>query len=512
MSNESSIETPIRAELTRSDTTDWSRHVGILIEQLPVILYTVDRDLCFRSSCGKGLKTLKVQPGQMRGMSLHDYFGSKDPNYPPIKAHHDTLQGQHVDFNFSWQNQTYHTHLEPLRDDDGQIVGVIGLAQDISERAMLEDQLRQSQKMEAIGRLAGGIAHDFNNLLTAIMGCGEMLLDSFPKTDPMRGTAEQIMKASGRAAVLTRQLLAFSRRQILQPKCWNLNTTIMEMEQLLRRLLGEPVAMSIKLGLHLKLVMVDPGQIELVLLNLSVNARDAMPLGGQLEIETLNVDEAERKGVELVVRDTGVGMSPEVRSHIFEPFFTTKEPGKGTGLGLSTVYGIVQQSGGEINVSSAPGSGAEFRIFFPEAKGQSSSSSSASSRKSIPVTGGSETVLLVEDEELVRDWIKKVLQRRGYQVLEAQDGWEGEKAATNFTGSIDLLLTDVVMPHLGGIELSTRLLKTRPAMRCLFISGYMEHVSLSSGTLDAQTNFMQKPFTPDALLARVRQILDLKRA
>ena len=486
----------------RVSEVDGSRHLNILVEQMPIILYTVDQNLTILSSCGKGLKALGLLPNQLRGTRLEDYLGTNDSEFLPLRAHRQALAGNTIDFSIVWQGRNFHTHLEPHRNEDGTVIGVIGLVQDQTERTKLQEELQHSQKIEAVGRLAGGIAHDFNNLLTAIMGCSEMLLDSMPANDVMRPTAGQILKASERAAVLTRQLLAFSRRQVLQPKNWNLNTTVLELEHLLKRLLGEHIQIAYRLAPDLNMTYADPSQMELVLLNLAMNARDAMPNGGTLGIETRNT----KAGVELLVSDTGVGMTPEVRARLFEPFFSTKDTRNGVGLGLSTVYGTVQQSGGDIRVESEPGQGATFFICMPVAR-----------QKLHPIQeiepagldlNGTETILLVEDEEMVRDWVGKVLLKRGYKVLQASDGLDGEQIAREYAGRIDLLISDVVMPHVSGIELAKRLQPVRPEIRCLFVSGYTEHVSLSRGYLNPEVNFLQKPFTPEILFRRIRSLLN----
>ncbi|MEN3340431.1 MAG: hypothetical protein V7647_4107 [Acidobacteriota bacterium] len=377
-----------------------------------------------------------------------------------------------------------------------------------------EEQLRQAQKMEAVGRLAGGIAHDFNNLLTAILGYTDFLVDDVPAGS--RADVEGIQKAGRSAAALTRQLLAFSRRQILQPEILDVNTVVANTDRLLRRLIGEDVHIQMHFAADLPAVKADPGQIEQIILNLAVNARDAMPSGGRLTIETTReeiVPDSAREPPSiaglcavLTVSDTGCGMSDEVRSHIFEPFFTTKAFGKGTGLGLATVYGIVQQSGGTIDLETAPDQGTRFRIVFPgldQAVPASSTVDRARGRQT-----GTETVLLVEDNESVRALAFQALTRAGYRVIEAANGEEGIRAAQEQGDSIDLVITDVVMPGMGGREMFTRLLAVRPDMKILFTSGYTDEVILSDPAMQPGTSFIQKPFTPDSLLPVVRALLD----
>jgi two-component system, cell cycle sensor histidine kinase and response regulator CckA len=391
----------------------------------------------------------------------------------------------------------------------------VAVFDNITERRKLEEQLRQSQKMEAVGRLAGGIAHDFNNLLTVINGYSEILLRHIGEVSPVRKEVEQINQAGERAALLTRQLLAFSRRQVLQLKVLDLNGVVSGMDTMLRRVIGEDIELETILGEGLGSVKADPGQIEQVILNLAVNGRDAMPDGGRLTIETGNafLDEhlssqhssaAVGPHVFLAVRDTGIGMSEETQAHLFEPFFTTKEKGKGTGLGLSTAYGIVKQSQGFIHVTSEVGEGTTFTIHLPRVD--------AEVEATFPVLSaepkGSETVLVVEDEDSVRELVERVLSEKGYRVLFAAEGNEGLRIAGGHREPIDLLITDVVMPGMGGRELAARLEAARPGMKVLFMSGYSEKVISHHGILEDGLAFFQKPFTSDALLRKVRETLD----
>jgi PAS domain S-box-containing protein len=385
------------------------------------------------------------------------------------------------------------------------------LAQDVLRQR--EEQLRQAQKMEAVGRLAGGIAHDFNNLLTAILGYTDFLIADVPAES--RADVEGIQKAGRSAAALTRQLLAFSRRQILQPEILDLNTIIANTDKLLRRLIAEDIEIQMNLAPDLPSIKADPGQIEQIVLNLAVNARDAMPDGGTLTIETMAAPAAPGDtrdtgsigpAAVMVVSDSGSGMTEEVRSHIFEPFFTTKEPGKGTGLGLATVYGIVQQSGGSIDVDTAPGQGTRFRIAFPgvaDAVGQA-----ANAEAPAPPRRGVETVLLVEDNDAVRALAREALTRSGYVVVEAHNGEEGLRIARDRSCVIDLVITDVVMPVMGGRELAARLYAMCPGLKILFTSGYTDDAILKEGFIQPDTSFIQKPFTPQSLLAIVRTMMD----
>jgi PAS domain S-box-containing protein len=400
--------------------------------------------------------------------------------------------------------------------EDGHLVRVWGTQRDVTDQRHLEEQFRQAQKMEAVGQLAGGIAHDFNNLLTAILGNTQLLLRDLPPGDAKRGDVEEIRKASERAASLTRQLLAYSRRQMLQPEVLDLNVVVAEMDKMLRRLIGEHIALEAGLAPDLGRVRADPNQIEQVIVNLAVNARDAMPDGGKLTIETANVDldeafaQAHLGSVPgsyamLAVTDTGTGMDAAVRAHLFEPFFTTKEVGKGTGLGLATVYGIVKQSGGYISVYSEPGRGSSFKIYLPRIA--TPADEPAGPQKGGPAPG-SETVLVVEDEPAVLTLSRRALEAQGYVVLAASDPLAALRVVEHHGGTIHLLLTDVVMPGLSGRELADRLTAQRPGMRVLYMSGYPGDAVVQHGTLPSGSAFLQKPFSPDGLARKVRDVLD----
>jgi signal transduction histidine kinase/FixJ family two-component response regulator len=396
------------------------------------------------------------------------------------------------------------------------------LRRSIDELERTQDRLVQAQKMEAIGQLAGGIAHDFNNLLTAIKGYTDLLLKDHPATSRERGDLMEIKRAADQAASLTRQLLAFSRKQLLQPRVVPLNEVPAKMENMLRRLIGEDVELVFRLDPDTGCVKADPGQVQQVILNLAVNARDAMPQGGRLVLETRNVElgAAELRGhpevspgeyVSISMRDNGVGMDRETLSHVFEPFFTTKEYGKGTGLGLATVYGIVKQSGGHIWVDSEPGGGTAVRIVLPRVAPPAQDSSEVPASRA-PVNRslqGSETILLVEDEEMVRELGCRVLRQYGYRVLEARQASEAMRLASERTVPIELMVTDMVMPGgLSGRELAQRLSASRPDMKVLFISGYTEDEGFRHSDPDRRMPFLQKPFTPQALVQAVRELLD----
>jgi PAS domain S-box-containing protein len=386
------------------------------------------------------------------------------------------------------------------------------------EMKALEEQFRQSQKMEAVGRLAGGIAHDFNNLLTVIKGYSQLSLLDLREKDPLWGNIQEIQKATQRAADLTRQLLAFSRRQILDLKVLDLNTLLRDLNKMLRRIISEDIELVTLLAEDLGRVRIDPGQFEQMILNLAVNARDAMTSGGKLTIETANVELDEEYArthisvkpglyVQLSVSDTGVGMSFDTKEKVFEPFFTTKEKGKGTGLGLSTVYGIVKQCEGNIWVYSEPGHGTTFKIYLPRVEEKLDPILKQEELDYLPK--GNETVLLVEDDPLVRDLAHRLLIGQGYKVLEASNGEEALRVAQENTGEkIHLLLTDVVMPQMGGKELSEKLKHLRPDIGVLYTSGYTDNTIVHHGTLEPGTYFLQKPFSPKTLSHKVREVLD----
>jgi PAS domain S-box-containing protein len=395
--------------------------------------------------------------------------------------------------------------------------GVLVVAHDITDRRRLEAQLRQAQKMEAVGRLAGGVAHDFNNVLTAISGYAELLLREIAADDSRHTKVLGILRGADQAAALTRQLLAFSRRQMVRPRVLDLNEVIDEMEDLLRRLIGEDVELVTRLDPGLGRIKADRGQIEQLLMNLAANARDAMPMGGRLAVETANLelDDAFVQGhvgavtgrhVQLTVRDTGHGMDKETQSHIFEPFFTTKELGKGTGLGLATVYGIVKQAGGYIWVESDIGRGTSFTIYFPITDQPAEGGDRPVSV--VGAEGGDETVLVVEDDEMVRALVGQALQAAGYRVLSAGDGDEALQLAHQHPSAIELMVTDVVMPGMNGPQLVERLHASRPETAILFISGYADSTVVRQQVLLAGSQFLQKPFTVESLLARVRILLD----
>ena len=435
-------------------------------------------------------------------------------------------QGSFIDVEVEWKRKdgspiTVRSSGWPIKDENGRVAFLELFAEDVTERRALERQLRMAQKMEAVGRLSGGIAHDFNNLLGVIIGYSQVLKRSLKPENLLYEHAEEIEKASQRAVSLTRQLLAFSRQQVLEPVILNLNALLTDMEKMLSRLIGEDIALALALDPTLAQVKADPGQVEQVIMNLAVNARDAMPDGGQLTIQTANVNldaaythqhPGSRVGsyVMLRVTDTGTGIDPEIQAQIFEPFFTTKERDKGTGLGLATVYGVVKQSGGYIAVDSEKGKGASFSVYLPRVE----HAVAALDLSTVPPgksVRGSETILLVEDEESLRKLAHMFLRDNGYQVLAAGDGAQALQLARQHTGPIHLLLTDVVMPGINGRVLAERLAPGQPGMKILYMSGYTDSFIAGHGVLEAGSHLLHKPFTEETLTRKVRELLDANR-
>ena len=436
----------------------------------------------------------------------------------------DTYTDRHYhDVEATWKRQdgrllTVQLSVRAVRDGAGRVAYYETFVRDVTDQRRLQQQLVQSQKMEAVGRLAGGIAHDFNNLLTVITSYSDLLLEDLGADDPKRGDVEQVRKAAEGAAALTRQLLAFSRQQVLQPRAVSLNAVVENLQKILQRVLGDDVELATRLAPDLGTAQADVGQLEQVLMNLAVNARDAMPTGGKLTIETANAehnpDDARGQGgaptsrfVMLAVTDNGAGMDEATKTRIFEPFFTTKGLGKGTGLGLATVYGIVKQSRGFIWVYSEPGHGTSFKVYLPrvDAVAQAPAPAEVAS-----VAGGTETVLLVEDAAAVRTVTKHVLERQGYTVLEAPNGDAALRVAQGHRGPIHLLLTDVVMPGLSGRQLADQLARARPDVKVLYTSGYTDDSIVRHGVLEEGTAYLQKPFAPESLARKVRDVLDAR--
>ncbi|MGH9748021.1 MAG: CHASE4 domain-containing protein [Candidatus Acidiferrales bacterium] len=504
-------------ERTQLDRFEGRTRLDVLMEKMPAVLWTTDAELRFTSGMGAGLEVLGLHSDEMAGKSLYEYFHTDDPEFVPIAAHRKALAGQSVTFELDWQKHVFDSHVQPLKSSDGQLLGVIGVALDITDRKHLADQLRVSQKMQAVGELAGGVAHDFNNLLMIVKGHAEMLLDRIQDSSPARHNLEQIQGATDRAATLTRQLLAFSRKQVLQPKIIDLNDVVAGMIKMFARVIGENIDLAFLPGSKLAPVKADPGQMEQVLLNLVVNARDAMPDGGRLTIETSNVEldrvsasqhPAMEAGsyVMLIVTDTGCGMDAGTQARIFEPFFTTKGHGKGTGLGLATVYGVVKQSGGFIWVYSELDHGTTFKIYLPQVT--ANVDHVVAEKAQTGPARGNETVLFVEDEESVRELVRDYLGKSGYRVLDAPDGIQALDTAAAHPGPIHILVTDVVMPRLSGRELVTQLSAARPDLRVLYISGYTDDSIFRHGVLEGDVAFLQKPFNLKDLAQKIREVLD----
>jgi PAS domain S-box-containing protein len=443
-----------------------------------------------------------------------------DPADHPINASIRDGTVHRVDTDVFWREDGTSYPVEyvstPLRED-GRIIGAVVAFQDITQRRQLEAQLRQAQKMEAIGRLAGGVAHDFNNLLTVITGYTEMLLTELPSGSPMLPDLREIRAASARAAGLTRQLLAFSRQQVLDPRVIDLRRVVGGMENMLRRLIGEDIEMSITGGPAPAYVHADPGQIEQVIMNLVVNAGDAMPSGGRL---TIDVGEASLTSadaacfpyvapgeyVRVCVRDTGGGMDETTQARIFDPFFTTKDPGKGTGLGLATVYGIVKQSGGYIWVDTAPGEGASFRVYLPRVTSEPAETVADTPMALLPERRGA-TVLLVEDDDALRAVVERVLSKRGYRVLSASSGVVALEIAERHAGPVDLLVTDIVMPTMSGQQLADRFVDRHGEVPVLFLTGYSMEAVANRGVLRPGSQLLKKPFTPQELALAASELL-----
>ncbi|MFN7979151.1 MAG: response regulator [Vicinamibacterales bacterium] len=446
-----------------------------------------------------------------RGLHPDDVTRVVAANALPLPEDHGVIEFRfrHRDGRYVWLRDQKRV----VRDAGGKVSELVGSWTDITSRVELEDQFRHAQKMEAVGRLAGGVAHDFNNVLTVIQGYGGALLDDLLTPEEVHDSANQICLAADRAAALTRQLLAFSRKQTLVTQLVDVGQLVKGVERLLHRLIGEDVALTTEITPGTPRVKGDPGHLEQVLINLAVNARDAMPEGGSLSIVTSRADVAPAPGraggavARIVVTDTGRGMTDEVRARVFEPFFTTKEAGRGTGLGLSIVFGVVHQMGGTIDLWSAPGEGARFTIDLPVAPDDMVAAAGQESR--VPDAVGTETVLVVEDEEPVRHIARVALESRGYHVVAAASGAEGLALAD--TTEIDLLLTDVVMPGMSGRAVATALLAKYPSVKVLYMSGYFDDAHVRAQLAEAQASVLQKPFTPRALAAKVRQVLDFTK-
>jgi PAS domain S-box-containing protein len=504
----------VQAELREANET-----VRTLVEASPLAIVAMDREG----------RVTKWNPAaeRMFGWPEHDVLGKDFPFVPDewqedaltlrrMVLSGDTVTVERVRRTRGGSSILVNVSASPLRDAGGAITGAVAMITDITQRKRLEDQLRQAQKMEAVGQLAGGIAHDFNNLLTVITGYSQLVMNALPEGERGRIHSQEILHAAEQASALTRQLLAFSRRQVAQPQPMDLNAAVTRMLQMLRRLIGENIELVTALRPLSFPVSADPGQIEQVILNLVVNARDAMPGGGCLTIETCEVEldaayasthvsVKPGRHVMLAVSDTGHGIDAETRGRVFEPFFTTKEVGKGTGLGLSTVYGIVKQNRGNIWVYSEPGIGSTFKVYFPLGAAPAQLEDAADANR---VPRGTETVLLVEDEGGLRQLVKELLEQLGYLVLAAGSYAQAAAVCHQHHGFIHLLLTDVVMPEVNGKETAERLCRFRPHMRVLYMSGYPDETMAQHGILGAEVAFLQKPFSQEALAVKIREVLD----
>lgn len=498
-------------------------HLQAVINSSPLAIYTVDTEVDVRSwnpaaetLYGWSADEVIGGPLAMITRDMEDQQGLRDRVFRGETLRGIETRGRKKD----GTPVTVSLAAAPCHDAFGRVTGMLFIAADLTQVRQLEVQYRQAQKMEAIGRLAGGIAHDFNNLLTAILGTTGLLLENVDTDSRTRLDVEEIEKAAKRAAGLTRQLLVFSRQQVLEPRILDLNAVVGDLQRMLGRLIREDIEFRTKLAAELGAVQADPGQLQQAIVNLVVNARDAMPTGGRITIETADVELDPRqleahtltqpgKYVLLAVHDTGVGMDAATKARLFEPFFTTKEPGRGTGLGLATVYSIVKQSSGYIWAYSELGHGTTFKIYLPRVAG--TPEKAASQTTPAPLAVGSETVLVVEDQAEVRRLTTRVLEARGYTVLAAENGPDALQSADRYLKRIDLLLTDVVMPELNGRELALRLTAQRRDLKVLFVSGYTGEAIRQHGLLELGAAFLQKPFTPDVLARKVRDVLDAPR-
>jgi PAS domain S-box-containing protein len=520
---------------TLIDVTDHRRALDELVEQRAFLRRVIDLDPNFVFAKDReGRFTLVNQAvADAYGTTVEALIGSTDADFDPSEEEvasfrRDDLEvmdslcpklvPEEVITDATGRTRYLQTIKIPIVGPDGQAHQVLGVSTDITARKVLEDRLAQAQKLEAIGRLAGGVAHDFNNLLTVILGSAELLLTDLQPGDTRHTNAEEIRRAAERAAMLTRQLLAFSRKQVLQPRVLDVNRVVLESVRMLRHLIGEHVEIVTALDAPHASVKADPVQLTQVVLNLSINARDAMPQGGTLTIRTALESIAEDDAaaplgvapgeyVTIAVHDTGLGIAPDALPHVFEPFFTTKPLGQGTGLGLATSYGIVQQSGGHLTLASDPGHGATFVVHLPRVE------AAAEEREERPPgsPGGHETILLVEDEPMVRSVAARALRARGYQVLEAEGGARALEIARAHRGPIHLLVTDVVMPQMSGLELAAQFARARPETRVLYASGYTERPAGLRGALERGIEFLPKPYVPETLTRRVREVLDGRR-
>jgi PAS domain S-box-containing protein len=523
---------PVRSVAIGQDITLRKQAEQALLESLGLLNAVIEgtSDAIFVKDLEGRYRLINSSGARLLGRTVEDVVGKDDralfsPETASLVMAHDrrvlasgaSMTSEEIG-TAAGVTRTYLSTKTVQRDDHGKVIGLIGIARDITELKQLEEQFRQAQKMEAVGRLAGGVAHDFNNLLTVINGNADLIalhLRDGPDSELMA----EIRQAGTRAATLTGQLLAFSRKQVLQPEVVNLNVLLEELCKMLLRLIGEHIELTFIGDPELGLARVDPSQFEQAVINLAVNARDAMPEGGRLTLETRNVDLDEAYSVQhpdvkparyvcVAVTDSGAGMDRETRARIFEPFFTTKSRGKGTGLGLPMVYGFLKQSGGHVEVETEQGLGTTLRLYLPRAEGTATVPRAA--REAAPAAGGNETILVVEDERAVRSLAVRVLRRKGYEVLEAATGEEALALASKHPGTIHLLLSDLLMPRMSGHELALALREVRPSLRVVFMSGYTDD-EVRRNVEDPDVGFLQKPFTPAVLAESVRSTLDALR-
>jgi two-component system, cell cycle sensor histidine kinase and response regulator CckA len=502
----------IEQELEKS-----SERLRNFVSGVPVVLFALDRNGRFTLSEGMGLAALGLKPGQVLGASVFDVYADSPEITSAVRR---SLAGEVVSQVVTAGGRSFQSRYQPLLDESGSVTEITGVAIDVTDQLALERQLQHSQKMESIGRLAGGIAHDFNNLLTVILGFSEMVLATLGEETQAWSDLQEAMAAARKAANLTTKLLGFARKQPAAPRITNLNEAVIGAEKMIRRMLAEDIEIVVCTTSAPWPIVADPNQLDLILVNLSINARDAMPRGGRIVIETINETVNEFDASRFTLRrpgdyavlsmsDTGVGMTEEVQTHLFEPFFTTKEPGKGTGLGLATCHGIVRQNGGQILAFSEPGSGTTFRIYLP--RSESSVPPAPAPADAEPSVRGDETVLLAEDEPAVRALAQVALRANGYTVIEAATGEEALAAARSHPGPIHILVSDVIMPGMGGRELADRLTAMHKDVAVLFISGHPPDVIAQAGAADSDDGFLQKPFMPGQLLRAVRESLDRSR-
>lgn len=501
-----------------------------LLGALPGFCYTCDRQLVFTSSQGAGLKELGLEPGQIVGVSLFDIWETKDPSYAPYVHHSRALAGEAQTYQDVCLGRSLQYHLTPLRDAQGQVVGIVGMALDVTEREnarrereQLLAQLRQAQRMESVGRLAGGIAHDFNNFLTCMMGNLSLIEGITPEVSGLDSCLSDMNAAIDKAAGLTRQLLAFSRKQVIDPQPLHLGKLVSHVDALLGRVLGARIALRSSCSRELWTVLADTGQMEQIVVNLVVNAKDAIEGSGEIVVSAENLefnseDSLSKEHVELkpgqyvmlTVQDTGSGMSDLVKERLFEPFFTTKEQANGTGLGLAMVYGAVQQNGGYIFVESQLGEGSTFRIYLPRIH-QEIRVEEVPTLLRMSTHGGNETLLLVEDQPAVLELAQVTLQNLGYNVIPCADPDQALLKFDEYRNRIDLLIADIAMPRINGKELASRLCALQPGLPVLYCSGYGENIVAKEGVLEEGIHFIAKPYRPAELGREVRRVLDLKR-